>query len=179
MPTYKLDSGGILPEITLPTTDGPEVMLGKPENTSHWRLVFIYRGLHCPICHQYLKKLDFLQEDFLQAKAEIIVASADPKEKAEAMVQQEELTLQVAYGLSIEQMQSLGLWISEPRSADETDQPFPEPALFAINPDGKIQLIDQSNTPFNRSDLTELLDTVIWIQENDYPIRGTYGQSTA
>ena len=56
----------------------------------------------------------------------------------------------------------------EPRSSDETDRPFAEPALFAINSDGVIQLIDQSNTPFNRSDLDELLDTVIWIQENNY-----------
>jgi len=35
-------------------------------------------------------------------------------------------------------------------------------------------LIEISNTPFNRADLAELLDTVIWVQENDYPIRGTY-----
>jgi len=176
MPTHKLDSGGILPEITLPTVEGPDVTLGKADDTSNWRLVFIYRGLHCPICHQYLKKLDSLKGKFLEAKAEIIVASGDPQEKAEAMVKEESLSLQVAYGLSIEQMQSLGLWISEPRSADEVEYPFPEPAMFAINTDGKIQLIDQSNTPFNRADLTELLDTVIWIQENDYPIRGTYGQ---
>lgn len=176
MPTNKLDSGGILPEITLPLVSGSEATLGQAADPQNWRLVFIYRGLHCPICHQYLKKLDSLREQFLEAKAEIIVASGDPEEKAKAMVEQEGLKLQVAYGLSIEQMQSLGLWISEPRSTDETDRPFAEPALFAINTDGKIQLIDQSNTPFNRSDLVELLDTVIWVQENNYPIRGTYGQ---
>lgn len=176
MPTHKLDSGGILPEITLPIVGGGEATLGQADNSDNWRLVFIYRGLHCPICHQYLKQLDSLKEKFLEAKAEIIVASGDPQEKAEAMVSEEGLTLQVGYGLSVEQMQALGLWISEPRSADETDRPFPEPALFAINTDGKIQLIDQSNTPFNRSDLNELLDTVIWVRENDYPIRGTYGQ---
>lgn len=174
--TSKLPSGGTLPEIRLPLVGGGEATLGQADHALNWRLVFIYRGLHCPICHQYLKKLDSLKADFLAAKAEIIVASGDPEERAAAMVEQEGLSLQVAYGLSIEQMKSLGLWISEPRSDDETDRPFAEPALFAINTDGKIQLIDQSNTPFNRSDLVELLDTVIWIQENDYPIRGTYGQ---
>lgn len=177
MPTNKLDSGGILPEITLPIVGGGQATLGQASQADHWRLVFIYRGLHCPICHEYLKKLDSLKDDFAQAKAEIIVASGDPEAKAAQMVAEEQLSLQVAYGLGIEQMRSLGLWISEPRSADEVDRPFPEPALFAINTDGKIQLIDQSNTPFNRSDLTELLDTVIWIRENDYPIRGTYGQT--
>jgi hypothetical protein len=46
--------------------------------------------------------------------------------------------------------------------------------MFAVNPEGKVQLIDISNTPFNRSDPDELLETLEWIQENNYPIRGTY-----
>ncbi|MEM7792068.1 MAG: redoxin domain-containing protein [Verrucomicrobiota bacterium] len=174
--THKLPSGGILPEITLPLVGGGEATLGQPSDPANWRLVFIYRGLHCPICHQYLKKLDGLKDQFLKTKAEIIVASGDPREKAEQMVQEESLSLQVAYGLSVAQMQSLGVWISQPRPTEEVKIPFPEPAMFAINTDGKIQLIDQSNTPFNRADLNELLETVEWIQENDYPIRGTYGQ---
>ena len=176
MATHKLDSGGTLPEITLKLVGGGEATLGKAEQPGNWRLVFIYRGLHCPICKKYLKQLDSLSAQFADAGAEIIVASADPETKAAAMVEEIEIKLQVAYDLSIEQMQSLGLWISEPRSDDETDRPFGEPALFAINSEGRIQLIDQSNTPFNRADLTELLDTVTWVRENDYPIRGTYGQ---
>jgi hypothetical protein len=54
------------------------------------------------------------------------------------------------------------------------DTPFPEPGMSAINPDGKVQLIDVSNTPFNRSDPEELIETFDWIQEANYPIRGTY-----
>ncbi len=46
--------------------------------------------------------------------------------------------------------------------------------MFAVNPEGRVQLIDMSNRPFNRSDPEELIDTLKWIQENDYPIRGTY-----
>ena len=71
-------------------------------------------------------------------------------------------------------MKDLGLYISHPRSPEETDRPFPEPGMFAVNADGNVHLIDLSNTPFNRSDLDELLETVEWIQKNDYPIRGTY-----
>ena len=56
----------------------------------------------------------------------------------------------------------------------ETDRPFAEPATFALNKKGKIQLIELSNTPFNRADLSELLETLEWIDENDYPIRGTH-----
>jgi hypothetical protein len=71
-------------------------------------------------------------------------------------------------------MQDLGLYNSHPLSSEETDRPFPEFGMFAVNAEDKVQLIDISNTPFNRSDLNELIDTVEWIKENDYPIRGTY-----
>ncbi|MEK9629256.1 MAG: hypothetical protein VW455_09575 [Nitrospinota bacterium] len=71
-------------------------------------------------------------------------------------------------------MQELGLYVSHPRSPEETDRPFSEPGMFAVNTDGKVQLIDISNTPFNRAELGELVETVEWIRENDYPIRGTF-----
>lgn len=129
---------------------------------------------NCPLCKQYLKKLESLKEQFIATGAEIVAISADPAEKAAAMVEATGATFDVAYGLSIEQMQDLGLYISNPRSSDETDRPFPEPGMFAVNGGGKVQLIDISNTPFNRADLGELVETLEWIQENNYPIRGTY-----
>lgn len=174
MTTKKLSSGSRLPEFALPLVGGGTVTLGKPAKKNHWQLVFVYRGLHCPICKQYLKKLESLKDPFLTAGAEVTAVSGDPEGKAVAMVESNGLSFPVAYGLSIEQMQELGLYISHPRSPQETDQPFAEPGMFAVNAEGKVQLIDISNTPFNRSDLGELLETVEWIQENDYPIRGTY-----
>ena len=84
------------------------------------------------------------------------------------------LRFPIAHDLSIPQMRQLGLYISEPRGPQETDRPFAEPATFALNRYGKIQLIELSNTPFNRADLSELLESVVWIDENDYPIRGTH-----
>ncbi len=104
----------------------------------------------------------------------MVAISGDPEEKAVKMVENHSLNFPVAYGLSIEQMQELGLYISHPRSPEETDRPFAEPGMFAINTEGKVHLIDISNTPFNRADLGELLETVEWIRENDYPIRGTF-----
>ena len=52
--------------------------------------------------------------------------------------------------------------------------PFAEPGTFAVNAEGKLHLIEISNTPFNRADLAELLETVEWIQAENYPIRGTH-----
>ena len=174
MATQKLSSGSRLPAITLPLVTGGKVTLGKPRKKGHWQLVFVYRGQHCPICKKYLTKLESLKEKFLATGAEVVAVSGDSEAKARAMAEAAAPTLPVAYGLSIQQMQDLGLYISYPRSPEETDQPFPEPGMFAVNAECKVQLIDISNTPFNRSDLDELLETVEWIQENDYPIRGTY-----
>ena len=148
--------------------------LGQPQNKGHWQLIFVYRGLHCPVCKKYLKKLESLKDKFLATGATLVAVSGDPESKAVSMVESIGLSFPVSYGLSIEQMQALGLYISHPRSPQETDRPFAEPGMFAVNTEGKVQLIDISNTPFNRSDLGELLETVEWIQENDYPIRGTY-----
>ncbi|NKB80843.1 MAG: redoxin family protein [Nitrospirales bacterium] len=177
MGTMKLASGSRLPEITLPLLGGGTVTLGNVQNAGNWQLIFVYRGLHCPLCKQYLAKLESLKDQFLASHAEIVAVSSDPEEKAKAMTESTELTFPVAYGLSIEQMQDLGLYISHPRSPQETDRPFPEPGMFAVNAEGKVHLIDISNTPFNRSNPEELLETVEWIQENDYPIRGTYEYS--
>ena len=46
----------------------------------------------------------------------------------------------------------------EPRNIRETDQPFPEPALFLLNPDGEVVIIDYSNSPFARPDLRILVE---------------------
>jgi len=174
MPTNKLTSGGALPPFILPLVGGGDITLGKPNKAGNWQLVFVYRGFHCPVCRQYLARLEELKDQFAANQAEIVAVSGDPEEKAIKMVEHSKLSYPIGFGLSIEQMQELGLYISIPRSPEETDRPFAEPGLFAVNPGGKVQLIDLSNTPFNRADLGELVETVEWINENDYPIRGTY-----
>jgi len=170
----KLTSGGTLPALTLPLVGGGEITLGKPAVAGNWQIVIVYRGLHCPLCKRYLQRLEELKDGFAQTKAEIVAVSGDPLNKAEAMIAERGLSFPVAYDLSVADMKTLGLYISHPRNDQETDRPFAEPATYAVNDEGKLHLIEISNTPFNRADLGELLETVEWIQENDYPIRGTY-----
>lgn len=73
-------------------------------------------------------------------------------------------------------MKELGVYISHPRSAQETDHLFPEPGLFIINDKGQVQVVDISNNPFVRPALNQLVSGLAWIKnpENNYPIRGTY-----
>lgn len=73
---------------------------------------------------------------------------------------------------SIDEMRQLGLYVSDPRSPQETDRPFAEPALFVITPDGDTQIIDIPNAPFTRPDLKSLLKGLQFVISKDYPIRG-------
>ena len=158
-----------MPVLALPKVGGGEVTIGG----SGWQMVVVYRGKHCPICRTYLKKLNALINEFGQAGTDVVAISSDPKDKAESEAREEEWHFPVGYDLSPEQMRALGLYISEPRSPQETDRPFPEPGLFIINPEGKVHIVDVSNAPFARPDLDQVLKGLKFIQEKQYPIRGT------
>ncbi len=112
-------------------------------------------------------------DEFRSLGTDIVALSGDPREKAEAEVSEEGWSFAVGYGLTPDQMRALGLYISEPRSAQETDRPFPEPGLFVLNPEGRLQIIDISNAPFARPDLQEILSGLKVVQDKNYPIRGT------
>lgn len=166
----KLTAGQTFPAISVPNLKGGEL---SPAAESGWRMVVVYRGKHCPLCKRYLKTLDGMLNDFTAAGVTVSAVSADPKEKAEADVKEHGWHFPVGYNLSMEQMRELGLYISAPRSPEETDRPFPEPGLFVINPAGKVQIIDISNAPFSRPDLAGVLAGIKLIQDRQYPIRGT------
>lgn len=87
-----------------------------------------------------------------------------------------EVSFPICYGLTIAQMQELGLYISTPRSEKETDHPFPEPGLFVINDKGQVQVVDISNSPFVRPELEALVSGLEYVRDpkNNYPVRGTY-----
>ncbi|MDF3414127.1 redoxin domain-containing protein [Sulfitobacter sp. M57] len=169
-----LAAGSRFPTQKVAQLGGGTLTLGVPQGGQDWQLVVVYRGLHCPICKTYLAKLDGLVSDFNDLGVDVVVVSGDPEPKAQTMVDEKELTLNMGYGLDIAQMQALGLYISDPRSAQETDRPFPEPGLFVINDKGDIQIIDISNAPFARPELESIKNGIKFIRANGYPIRGTH-----
>lgn len=168
----KLAAGSPFPEISVPTLDGGTL---DPAAMQGWRLLVVYRGKHCPLCKPYLKTLDGLIDQFSEAGVSVAAVSADPRAKAEADVAEFGWRFPVGYDLSIPQMKALGLYISEPRSPQETDRPFAEPGLFLINPANTVQIVDISNAPFSRPDLAAIARGAKRIQEMNYPIRGTHG----
>jgi peroxiredoxin len=176
MTTTKLAAGQTFPDITIAKLGGGEIHLPTPTETYDWRMVIVYRGKHCPICTNYLSTMNELLPEFQAIGVDVAAVSADTAEKAQVQMGEVKPDFAVGYGLTIEQMKKLGLYISNPRSAAETDRPFAEPALFVINKKGELQIVDISNAPFARPELNSVLMGLKFIRnpENNYPIRGTY-----
>ena len=170
--TEKMAAGAAFPSLSLQTVDGGAVDVAALPG---WRMLAVYRGKHCPLCKRYFKTLDGLLDQLKAEGVTVIAASADTKEKAQADVTSEAWRFPVGYGLTLDQMRKLGLYITEPRSPQETDRPFAEPGLFVINPTGTLQIIDISNAPFARPDLAAILAGIKIIKEKNYPIRGMLG----
>ena len=166
----KLPAGSALPTMTLATVDGAKLTLGGKRDG--WQAIFVYRGLHCPICKAYLAKVEAKLGEFAELGAEVVAVSGDPREKAEAFAKEVGLTMPVGYDLSVEQMHELGLYISTPRSDTETDRPFPEPGLFVVTPEGDLQIVEIANAPFVRPELDWVVRG-LKLGKDGYPIRGT------
>ncbi len=170
MDNTELKAGAQFPALGWPAVSGGRV---SPAEGSGWRALIVYRGKHCPLCEKYLATLDELLDQFTASGIAVSVLSADPLEKAQAEAEQFGWKFPVGYDLSMDDMRELGLFISNPRSPQETDRPFAEPALFVVNPAGQTQIIDRSNAPFARPDLKSLLAGLQFVIEKNYPIRGT------
>ena len=166
----KFGAGSRFPDFVWPLTGGGELNVARMPG---WRVLIVYRGKHCPRCTAYFKTLDGLLDGFREAGIAVAAVSADSAEKARASVTENGWQFPVGYGLTVDQMRTLGLYISEPRSAQETDRPFAEPGLFVINPDNNAQVVDVSNASYSRPDLATLLGGIKFAIENRLPVRGT------
>lgn len=157
-------------ELTFANIAGGTILIGQPKD--RWTMLFVYRGRHCPRCKRYLDKLNAALISWTDVM-DVVVVSADTEEKALADKQEFGWTFDLCYGMTEEQMRSLGLYVSEPLSDAETTGLFAEPGAFGIRPDGRLMLVDISNGPAARPDLEELLDGMKFNIENNRPTRGT------
>ncbi|NIA71383.1 redoxin family protein [Pelagibius litoralis] len=175
MTSQKLPAGLQFPGLVVPRLGGGSIALGKPEDGLDWQMVVVYRGKHCPMCTTYLKELAALRDDYRAVGVDVVAVSADPQDKASDQMVLVDPNYAVGYDLSVEQMHTLGLYVSNPRSEQETDRPFAEPGIFVVNAENRVQVTDISNAPFARPDLKTLLGGLRFIRspENNYPIRGT------
>jgi len=176
MPSQKLSAGSTFPPLVVKSLDGKEADISKPADGVDWRLIVVYRGKHCPMCTIYLNNLEKKVKDLQSTGVDVVAVSADTAEQLQGHLEKLDVSFPIYHGLSPEQMDDLGLYISHPRSEAETDHLFPEPGIFVINRDGNLHVVDISNNPFVRPDLDTLTNGLKWIKnpDNNYPIRGTH-----
>ena len=171
MPTPKPIPDAILAPMSFPKVGGGEITVGGPRE--NWTLLIVYRGKHCPRCKKYLNNLSGMKDDWEAAGFDIAVVSADTEDKAQADMAEFGWGFDLGYGLSEDQMATLGVYVTEPLSPAETDRRFAEPGTFVIRPDGSQIVVTISNGPAVRPELAELLDGMIFNKNNDRPARGT------
>lgn len=167
----KPEAGGLLPQLSFDKLGGGTLNVGGEKD--RYTLLMVYRGKHCGRCKKYLNGLQSVAGDWEEAGFDIVVVSADTEAKAQADVEEFGWTFDLGYGLSEDQMQQLGTYISDPLSPTETDRRFSEPAVFCVRPDGVVQIVCLSNGPAARPDLAELLDGMKFNIANNRPARGT------
>lgn len=160
------------PELSLPLVGGGFWALSQqiPKN---FTMVIFYRGIHCPVCKNYLGKLNSMMDQIKELGFSVVVASMDTQKKAEQTKEDWGLDkVDVAYGLDLQTAKKWGLYISTSIKETESNV-FCEPGLMWIKKDGRLYLINISNMPWGRPDLEELMPKAKFAVENGYPARGT------
>ena len=96
--------------------------------------IVVYRGKHCPVCHDYLETLNGLADDLKAAGISAVAVSADPVSRAQGAKNEWDIDqVTLGYGLAESEMGNWGLFVSRGISDSETDQ-FAEPGLVCGQP---------------------------------------------
>jgi len=134
--------------------------------------LFVIRGRHCPICTAYLGEIEKRRAVFAELGVSLAAVSADSEAPTRLTAEAAKPGFPLLHGMEETTMRGFGLYISEPRSAQETDHHVPEPALCVVNPDGALKLLDVANALL-RPDLDRLVGGLRFAIEKGCPMRGT------
>ncbi|MEV8436036.1 peroxiredoxin-like family protein [Actinosynnema sp. NPDC051121] len=161
-----------VPELDVPLVGGGRWVLAE-QRPERFSVVVFYRGVHCPLCKTHITELDALVDGFAEVGATSVVAvSGDDEGRARRAVEEWDLSrVPVGYGLSKQSMREWGLYISKAIKEGQPNE-FSEPGLFVVRPDGTLYAVVQTSFPFLRPHLDEVVDTLRWVNEHDYPARG-------
>ncbi|MEM8937222.1 MAG: redoxin domain-containing protein [Pseudomonadota bacterium] len=162
--------GSRMPDMTLPTLGGDTRALFAAKDKQNWQLLVVYRGKHCPVCTIYLSELNEQVKVLTDLGIDILAVSADSEDRAKAQMSEVKPDFDVAYGLTLEQMKTLGLYISGPKNGVDVEGPFAEPALFAVDDLQDLRIVDFSNVPFARPDLSRIVRGLRFLREREEPV---------
>lgn len=176
MQNTKLITWAVFPKITVPKLGGGELDISTPAEGYDWKLVVVYRGKHCPLCTNYLKDLSDALPEINKIGVDVVALSADSESRAQEQISGINPNYEVGYGLTIEQMKILWLYISGVKNGMNVEAPFAEPGLFVINEKGNLHMIDISNVPFMRPEISRVLGGMTFMKnlKGDFPVNGSH-----
>jgi peroxiredoxin len=166
------------PNLSLPTLDHGDFDLSS-QTTERGTLVCFYRGLHCPLCANYLTELEKLADKFAERGIDCVAVSSDGEERTRAMADKIKSTkIKFAYDLPLTVAKEWGLYISTSRGKTSIgiEEPalFSEPGLFLVSEQQTLFYGSVQTMPFVRPHFSELLGAVDFAIANNYPARGEY-----
>ena len=144
------------PDLTVPLLRGGTYRLADQRPEAFTMVVF-FRGLHCPVCRAQLGELERRLGEFEERGIEVIAVSGETLERTTQLAQEWRLEqLQLAYGLTEDQMRAWGLFVS--RGINDSESPvFNEPGLFLISPDHTVYYESILSMPVGRPRVDDLL----------------------
>jgi len=95
---------------------GDAITIGQAKD--RWTMLFVYRGRHCPRCKKFLSKLNAVLTSWTDVM-DVVVVSGDPQDKAVADLEEFGWDFDLGYGMTVLQMRSLGLYVTDPLSDAE------------------------------------------------------------
>tara|TARA_B100000424_G_scaffold129867_1_gene98434 strand:+ start:120 stop:656 length:537 start_codon:yes stop_codon:yes gene_type:complete len=166
------------PDLVLETAGGQTFDLSA-ETSERGTVICFYRGLHCPICANYLTELEKLTPEFAKRGVGTIGVSTDDQERGKGMAEKiNAKELRIGYGMSLAKAKEWGLFISTSRGKTSIgiEEPalFAEPGLFMVTPEQTLYYGSVQTMPFVRPHFSELVAALDFAIEKNYPARGEY-----
>ena len=165
-----------VPGLSVPLLDGSTWSLGDSD-AENFTMVVFYRGLHCPICKNYLNELQTTLPKFEERGVKTVVISSDDQERALRARQDWGLDkLTIGHSLDLDTARSWGLYVStgKGKTSIGIEEPgrFSEPGLFLVKPDGTLYFGAVQTMPFARPRFADLIPALDFVLKTDYPARG-------
>ncbi len=166
------------PDLAVQTLDHDMFELSA-ERSKMGTVICFYRGLHCPICANYLTEFEKRVPEFTERGVGAIAISSDDEERARAMAEKiEAKQLRFGYGLNLATAREWGLYISTSRGKTSIgiEEPalFAEPGLFMVTPERNLYYGSVQTMPFVRPHFSELVAALDFAIAKNYPARGEY-----
>lgn len=167
-----------VPALHTPTLDHGRFDLAV-EQPQRFTLIVFYRGLHCPICANYLRELQSKVDAFSERGVAVIAISSDGEDRARQMADKMGAgPLRIGYDLDLAMARSWGLYVSASRGKTSIGIEEPpllsEPGVFLVRPDQTLYWLSVQTMPFARPNFAELVQAIDFVIKNDYPARGEF-----